>query len=114
MGGPRRPTVPAGSPTDAADEVKTIRGTPARAAARTAASAPADVHPQQHLRVRRAVGVDARHVVGELAALHAGGERVLVEQVAARHLGAAARTTASAASERASPTTSSPRSHQPR
>ena len=35
-----RPTVPAASPSDAADDVRTTRGTPARAAALTAASAP--------------------------------------------------------------------------
>jgi hypothetical protein len=40
-------------------------------------------------RVVRAQRVDAGHVVEQLAALHAGGERVLVERVAAHHARAA-------------------------
>ena len=102
--------MPAASPTDAADEVKTMRGD-ARSGGRPDRGLGAlDVDAQQHVRVRGAVGVDARDVIGEGAALHAGREAVLVEHVASGHLGAAPAIAASATSERASPTTSSPRS----
>ena len=81
-----RPTVPSGSPTDAADDVNTMRAMPARAAARTAASAPSTLTSELHVRVGRAMGVDPGDVIRERAARHAGGEDVLVEQVAAGHL----------------------------
>ena len=104
------PTVPGASPSDAADDVSTTLGTPARAAARTAVSAP------RTLTWKSAAGSVGHSVlmpatwIDERAARHAGRHRVLVQDVAAHHGAPRAASARSAASERASATTSSPRS----
>ncbi len=59
---------------------------PARAVARTAASAPAHVHVDHLHRVLGAHRVHAGDVVDDVAAAHPGFERGLVERVAARDL----------------------------
>ena len=80
------PTVPCASPSAAADEVRITRCTPARAAARTAISAP------RTLTWKSAAG-SVGHIVlipatwnTPRAARHAGGHPRLVEHVAADDL----------------------------
>ena len=84
-----RPTVPGASPSVAADEVWTRRGSrPGGGADRCHRAV--DVDAPHRLGVVDAQRVDAGDVEGELGALHAACQRGLVEHVPARHLGAAA------------------------
>ena len=103
------PTVPCGSPIEAAEEVITTRRTPARAAARTTASVPPTLTRISQSGVVRAVRVDAGHVVGDRAAGHPGREPVLVEHVAVERLARRGRRpSAPPRGERASARTASP------
>ena len=102
--------MPGASPSVAADEVCTRRGTPACAAARTAATAPSTLTRRIGSGSSTQSALTPATWKASVGALHAARERVVVEHVAAHDLGAAAlRAAAAAASERASATTSSPR-----
>ena len=85
------PTVPGGSPIVEAEEVRTTRRHARAGGGAHGGLGAVDVDAAHRLGVLGAQRVDAGDVVGELAALHGRGQRVLVERRRRGRRGAARR-----------------------